>query len=327
MSPAPEDGASADAKTCRVQSARVLACDDACRWRRKMARRPAPKSCISHLTSPGSGAPTSCRWAALALVRTAPSLLGHRPTCHPIRKPRLAIVGLRNGRNGRDRGTTATLIRAALSMNSATPLLLGHRPACLPVCESILAIVGICRARCFSRLTADMMMIAAPRLLGSVPSLVHSHRAVVRINRSGWRRGRGWPSRSQRRGWRCGWRCRWDCRHRPWHYCGWDCRATTTHCCTAEVLLRLGPRQFCSGSEAGIAIVRQRCRRARQQPAEQRNEQQQTQKAAAREDASKISPRPHDIEIPTIPNIFVGGLLDVLSLSAANVGQSTTPCA
>merc|ERR1711933_226505 len=99
------------------------------------------------LTSPDSGAPTSCRWAALALVRTAPSLLGHGPTCHPIREACLAIVRLRDWR---DCGTTTALIRASLSMNSATPLLLGHRPACLPICESILAIVGICRARCFS---------------------------------------------------------------------------------------------------------------------------------------------------------------------------------
>jgi len=218
------------------------------------------------LTSLGSGAPSSCRWAALALVRTAPSLLGHRPTCHPIREPRLAIVRLRNGRNGRNRGTTTTLIRAALSMNSATPLLLGHRPARLPICESILAIVGICWARWFSRLTADMVVAAAPRLLGSVPSLVHPHRAIVWINRPWWRcgrqgsgrgRGSGWWLRRRRRRWRCGKRSGRDCRHRRWHNCGWDSRATTAHCCTAEVLLRLGPRQLCSGSEAGIAIVRQ----------------------------------------------------------------------
>jgi len=216
------------------------------------------------LTSLGSGAPSSCRWAAFALVRTAPSLLGHRPTCHPIRKPRLAIVRLRNGRNGRDRGTTATLIRAALSMNSATPLLLGHTPARLPICESILAIVGICWARWFSRLTADMVVAAAPRLLGSVPNLVHPHRAIVWINRPWWRcgrhgsgrgRGSGWWLRRRRRRWRCGKRSGWDCRHRRWHNCGWDSRATTAHCCTAEVLLRLGPWQLCSGSEAGIAIV------------------------------------------------------------------------
>merc|ERR1719384_2106707 len=144
-----------------------------------------------------------------------------------------------------------------------------------------------------------MMMAAAPRLLGSIPSLVHSHRAVVRINRTGCR---------------CG--LRQCCRH-----------AATAHCCTAVVLLRLGPRQFCSRSEAGIAIVWQGRRRARQQPAEQRNEQQQTQKVAARDDASKISRRPPHIEVPTIPDIFVGGLLDVLPLAAADIGQSTVPCA
>merc|ERR1719203_298380 len=61
-------------------------------------------------------------------------------------------------------------------------------------------------------------------------------------------------------------------------------------------------------------------------PAKQRNEQQQTQKTATRDDACEISPRPHHIEVTTIPNIFVGGLLNVLTLSAANIGKTTTPC-
>jgi len=240
-----------------------------------MAPRPAPKSCISHLTSLGSGASSSCRWAALALVRTAPGLLGHRPACHPIGESSITIVWLRR------RHAPSTLIWATLSMNSAAPLLLGHRPSRLPICESILAIVRIDWAWWFCRLTTDMMIAAAPCLLGSVPSLVHSHGAIVWINRSGCRGGwhgrpSGRPSRGLRgrgRGWRCGKRSGWDCRHRLWQSCGWDRRATTTHCCTTEVLLRLGPRQFCGRSEAGIAIVRQGCRRTSQQPAEQRNEQ------------------------------------------------------
>merc|ERR1719203_1128184 len=61
-------------------------------------------------------------------------------------------------------------------------------------------------------------------------------------------------------------------------------------------------------------------------PAKQRNEQQQTQKTATRDDACEISPWPCHIEVPTMPNIFVGGLLNVLTLSAANIGETTTPC-
>jgi len=234
-----------------------------------------------------SGASSSCWRAALALVRTAPRLLGHRPTCHPIREARLAVVWLGYGRSGGcDCGTPTALIRTTLPMHSTAPLLFGNRPTRLPIGETVLAIVGICWAWWFCRLTTDVMMVAAPCLLALVPTEVRSHRAIVRIDRSGRRwgccgRSRGRRSRGSScrlRGWRsgrwCGWlRGKWSGWHRR---CGLRqscCGATTAHCGTAVILLCLRPWQLCSRSEAGIAIVRQRCRRARQQPTQKRNQQ------------------------------------------------------
>merc|ERR1719343_1669565 len=218
----------------------------------------------------------------------------------------------------RSEDAPSALIWAPLAMDSAAPLLFGHRPPGLPVCESILAVVRICWAWGFRGLAADVMMATAPCLLALVPPEVRSHRTIVWINRSRRscgrcrRLGRGQSRRAsgRRRGRRCGKRSGWD------GHCGLrqSCsRAATSHRCTAIVLLRLGPRQFCCRSEAGIAVVWQGRRRTRQQPAQKRNEQQEAQKTTCRDDACEISPRPRYIEIAPTSDIFIGRFLDVFA--------------
>merc|ERR1719330_103618 len=238
MRSSPEDGASADADDMPSRPRQAcLFVGATCRRRRKMATRPAPMACVDHvsrllkdcLSRLRSGASTSCRRAALTLVRTAPCFLGNRPARIPIGKPSIAIVWLRRGH------APTALVWTALAVNPAAPFLFGHGPACLPVREPIFAIVGICRAWWFCRLATDVMIAAAPCLLALVPHLVHPHCAIVRISRSEWHCGRcgghkwgpsrgrcggpgrggggggggrgggqrGWPSRRPR-GWRCG---------------------------------------------------------------------------------------------------------------------------
>merc|ERR1719464_2336944 len=101
-------------------------------------------------------------------------------------------------------------------MNPTAPLFFGNRPARLPVREPIRAIVRICWSRRLRRLAANVVVTAAPLLLGSVPREVLAHSAVVRIdgsNRSRRRRGRRheWTRRWRRRRPRAGaaWGAAW----------------------------------------------------------------------------------------------------------------------
>jgi len=164
--------------------------------------------------------PASSWWAALAFVTAAPSLLGHRPTRHPICETSIAIVRL-----GR-RHTASALVRATLAVDSATPLLLCHRPTCLPICETVGAIVRIgrwrdwlrsrhddgLRRRCGWR-AATVVDSAAPLLLIGGPSVLRINCTVEGIRRStGCWRSSGWLSRRWSR-WRSGRGC--------WEWCGW----------------------------------------------------------------------------------------------------------
>merc|ERR1719145_522463 len=99
---------------------------------------------VNHAVSSTS---SSCWWAALSLVRTAPSLLGDAPACHPVGKSSVAIVWLAGCADGTADATTA-LIRATLAMHPTAPFFFGDTPANLPIRETILAIVWICRRRC-----------------------------------------------------------------------------------------------------------------------------------------------------------------------------------
>merc|ERR1719411_1571505 len=281
----------------------------------------------------GSSATSSCWGATLAPVRTTPSLLRNRPSSHPIGEPSIAIIGLRR------RHATSTLVRAALAVNSTAPLLLRNGPAGLPVCETILAIVGVRGCWGLGGLATDVADPAAPLLLGLIPCEVLADCAIVWVNGStwGWRSGRsgqqrgqsGWR-RGRRRGWRRGEWCRRDCECSLRQGRG---RATPTHSRAAIVFLRLGPRPLDelittlhthAASHACLTIVRQRRGQTREQPEQQRYQQQETRNA---DDASEISPRPHHIEVSAVPDVLVGGFLDVLSLAGANVRQGATSCA
>jgi len=209
---------------------------------------------------------SSCWWAALALVRTAPCLLGDAPACHPIGKPSVAIVRLAWCADGAADATTA-LVRATLAMHPTAPFFFGDTPANLPIRESILAIVRICWRWRLSGLPTDVVNPAAPLLLGPIPRDILTYCAIVWVNgscwgrrdyrhgrrrpwRCGWRRPRRcgwrrrWPSLRRRR-WRRRWRCwerSWRNRRRSlWQSCG---RAAPANHLTAVVLLRLRPHSI-----------------------------------------------------------------------------------
>merc|ERR1719203_372186 len=60
-------------------------------------------------------------------------------------------------------------------------------------------------------------------------------------------------------------------------------------------------------------------------PAQQRDQQQQTENTATRDQASEIPSWPIHIEIASVSNILVGSLLRVCALPTANVRQATCP--
>merc|ERR1719411_2042271 len=266
--------------------------------------------------------------AALAPVRTTPSLLRNRPSGHPIGESSIAVIGLRR------RHATSTLVRAALAVNSTAPLLLRNGPACLPVCETILAIVGVRGCWGLGGLATDVVDPAAPLLLSLIPCEVLADCAIVWVNGSTWSWRSGRSGRRGHSGWRRG---RWRGRRRgEWCWRDRECslrqgrgRATPAHSRTAVVFLRLGPHPLDElittlQTHACLTIVRQRRGQTREQPEQQRYQQQETRNA---DDASEISPRPHHIEVSTVPDVLVGGFLDVVALAGANVRQGATSCA
>merc|ERR1719464_465709 len=216
-----------------------------------------------------SSTSSSCWRTALALVRTAPSLLGNAPTGHPIRKSGVAVVRLTWCADGAADATPA-LVRATFAMHPTAPLLLGDTPAHLPIRETILAIVWICRRWRLSGLPTDVVNPAAPLLLGPIPREILAYCAIVWVNGSCWGRRRrrrprrcGWRRRwlrRRRRRWRCGWRC-WErswrnCRSSRWQSRG---RAAPANHLTAVVLLRLRPHSIVfHGTSKNCAIPWQR---------------------------------------------------------------------
>lgn len=157
---------------------------------------------------------SACCWgAALAGVRATPSLLGNRPSYHPVREASLAIERRRCSAHC---GTSsARCARATFAVNSATPFFLANGPPSNPICKAIGAVVGISWSWRLGRETTDVVVGAAPRLLAGIPSGVLSDCAIVRINwpdRNGWLRHwlgdrlRDWSGRRRRwRSWRLSW--------------------------------------------------------------------------------------------------------------------------
>merc|ERR1719336_1462918 len=204
-------------------------------------------------------------------------------------------------------------------MNPTAPLHLGDRPARLPIREPIRAVVRICWSR---------------RRSGS-----------RKWRRDGTRR-RGRPCRRRSGGRRGRRRGEWRGRDRRCRLRQSRSRATPPNGHAAIVLLRLRPSHLDHvvsptpieprvhpelrvhpTLETEPAIVWLRRRRARQEPAEQGDEQKKTEKAATRDDAGEISPGSNDVEISSETHVFVRGLLDVVALSSSHIRQSAVAAA
>jgi len=157
-----------------------------------------------------------------------------------------------------------------------------------------------------------VMNPATPCLFVSRPGVFCVDCAIEWINWSSW--GGRWSSRGRR--WGCGW---WSREGRRWNDDG-RCRqsggrATPAHCHAAKIFLGLGPHRIVTAHWARhSAIVWLSRGRPRKEPQKQWNQQQETQKATAGDDASEISSRSHHVEISSVSSIFICGLLDVLSL-------------
>ena len=225
----PEDGASRQritqpcmANTDRETCLRAVTHSE----RQKMALVPEDGTGASapqvHHSPNLSSATSSCWWAGLASIPAAPILLWRTPSCHPIGKASIAIIG-RAGCT--DWGAAGSLTWAALSVNPAAPFFLWHTPPRLPVGEAICAIVWVYRAswndgcwkrhrhrdhwRCDWPWATDMVNPAAPSLLVCLPSGWCVHCAIEGVTTRWW---------GARRCWRSGWRCwRWR-RRRRWRW-------------------------------------------------------------------------------------------------------------
>merc|ERR1719384_475893 len=144
----------------------------------------------------------------------------------------------------------------------------------------------------------------------------------------GWRgrpsRGQSRRSSDRRRRWWCWERRRWHC---DWGLRQSCSRTTTTHGHTAIIFLRLGPRVLNNRRtpEAGLAVERQRRGRARQQPAEQGDQQEQTKKATTCDDASEVPLGAS--EVAATSDVLVCRFLDVFSLASTNIRQGSVASA
>jgi len=209
-----------------------------------------------------SSATSSCCRAALASIVAAPVLLWRTPSCHPVRKACVAIVG-RAG--GADRRATGTLSWAALSMHPAAPFFLAHRPAHHPIGETVSTIVWVGRRTwphwhhwhrwhrhrhnwLWALWASDVVDPAAPRLLVLFPHVRRVHRAIEGVDWTGRPRRR---HRARRRGRReRPWRCLWGCGRRGRRRSGlrslWCLGGATDSTCTAAILLlRWRPHRCC----------------------------------------------------------------------------------
>jgi len=241
-------------------------------------------------------------------------------------------------------------------MHPTAPLFLRHRPTCLPVREAVGAVVGICRSHRHNRhrrrhdgprrrhdgnqrrscwWAPTVMNPTAPGPLVCRPSILRVDCAVEGVNRpprrSRWSRRRRGRRRGRRRWERC-WRNR---RRGLGQSCG---RASPTNSHAAIIFLRLRPRhldhtvrapEYTSPVDPGAhltcpTVIWQRCRRSREKPAQQWDQQQEKGEA---NDACKISPRPHDVEVSSESSILVSGFLDVLALPSPDIRQRPVACA
>merc|ERR1719499_2525285 len=216
--------------------------------------------------------------------------------------------------------TSASLKKAALAFVRAAPRLLPHAPASHPIGVAICTIVRVGGTGRFGRLSADVVVIAAPGLLRSLPLEIRAtHRAIVGIYRTDGRgRRRGTDvvvvdCQSRRRHGRRRGRRRW--RRGGWLRCG----ASHANAGTAIIFLFLRPIvgviSWCCTAIIDLG-------RTSQQPKQQGDQQQQAQARPRDDDASEV---PSAGEVAPIAHVLVGRLLHIVSLARAHVGQ--VPCA
>lgn len=218
-------------------------------------------------------------------------------------------------------------------MMGAAPFLFFHTPASHPVGETICTIERVRRWRWCCRHdwwqshwwgcrgASEVVNSAAPILLTFVPTTLRIYRAIVWVYRSV--RYCCPRSRGQRRGgsrrwrWWHGGEWRWRLRRcslgesRGWHSC------RTPFCLgqAAVVGLVLGPHRW----KSLVAIEGQSRRESAQQPAEQWDQQQQTQETTGRDEAGEIPSGAHDVKVATCSDVLVCGLLDVLATTRSHV--------
>merc|ERR1712050_555825 len=258
-------------------------------------------------SSTNSSTPSHCCKASLARICATPRFFCHPPALLPVCEARVAVVR-RGGRS--NWSATTTRIGASFAMHTTTPFLLSDRPPGLPVGEAICAVVWVCWASGLRQhwhgnrhrkrrgwrngLWAPTVVDpATPILLVRLPRVLGIDSAIEGVN---------WPRRCRRcnrarcRRWRCGRWGRWQSgrwcgwlRGR-WLKCGWlRSGASPAHGRAAVLLLRRGPIRL-PVHEARLAIVQPCGDGARQQPKQEGNQQQETQKAACRDQACEISP-------------------------------------
>jgi len=177
---------------------------------------------------------------------------------------------------------------------------------------------------------------AAPDLLGLFPGILCANGAIEWVT-SGRRIGRrGLRGCWRRRGGRRRWHGNWHRVERCWRDgrigCGEDCarlcrEAPSSHRVAAELLLIPRP-QHLEICKALFAIVRKRSGRGQsgEKPAQQWDQEQQTQQAARCDQTCEVPSRSDNIEIAATSHILVGRLLNVLTLTASYVGQGTIAC-
>merc|ERR1719254_321355 len=202
------------------------------------------------------------------------------------------------------------LAGAALTMHPAAPRLLAHGPACLPIGEAISAIVWVsrwCRRRWHSGELCRAALVVhstAPSLFIGSPRKLCTHCTIEGID--------GAPGSGR-------WRWRRRGRRRGWQSRGGGDRGCTPHPCSSAAILLLLLRPQVHPIHTWIAIEQGGRAQARQQPAQQRDQQQQAQQAANCDEASEVPPWSHCVEVSAATDVLVGGLLDVLTLSAAHI--------
>lgn len=254
-----------------------------------MAQAPAPSRVHpAHFASQGlSSATSSRRWAPLSSIVAAPILLWRTPSCHPIGKTSIAIVG-RAG--GADRGATCSLSWAALPMHPAAPLLLADGPSHHPIGKAVCTIVRVGRAdwhdgcwrqhwhwhdrhwRWSSWRAADMVMHATPRLLVCLPHVWCVNCAIEGVDWADRPRGRRGTRRWLRRWGRGRWRWRRSWRRSGHRDDGSPAGSSASNPCRGAAILLLSQRPRCLPVHGACGAIISR--RTREQPQQQGQQQE-----------------------------------------------------